>query len=242
MHGVVIWHIGRCGSTVLGTMLDQHPSIQWENEIFNPLLRAKREGRAVPAIDTALAEVAGRRTRPIQIAEVKFLADQHLSVFGCSLEEMIEVFLSRGYSRFVILNRVNYLSRMVSHGFARGIGIGDRKLRQHVRGRQVMMTKQELTDELRRLAPFHHSIELPHDLSTHIPSLARRPVESTRLSNLVKHAFPALVDRCGGSLRGRRVLDVACNCGGFSVQAASMCSGSTWSTTTWNRPRLSSVR
>jgi hypothetical protein len=126
MHGVVGWHIGRCGSTVLGTMLDQHPSIQWENEIFNPLLRAKREGRAVPAIDTALAEVAGRRTRPIQIAEVKFLADQHLSVFGCSLEEMIEVFLSRGCSRFVILNRVNYLSRMVSHGFARAIGIGDR--------------------------------------------------------------------------------------------------------------------
>jgi tRNA (mo5U34)-methyltransferase len=84
------------------------------------------------------------------------------------------------------------------------------------------LTEQEIRDEVNRLAPFHHNVELPYGLSTHIPELSRRPLEVTRLSNLVKHAFPALIEVCGGSLRGKRVLDVACNCGGFSVQAAKL--------------------
>jgi tRNA (mo5U34)-methyltransferase len=82
------------------------------------------------------------------------------------------------------------------------------------------LTEQEIRNELNRLAPFHHKVELPYNLSTHIPELSRRPVEYTRLDNLVKHAFPALIEICGGSLNGKRVLDVACNCGGFSVEAA----------------------
>ena len=82
------------------------------------------------------------------------------------------------------------------------------------------INRQEIADEIVRLAPFHHSVDLPFGLSTHIPERARRPVESTRVSNLVRHAFPALMDACGGSLQDKRVLDVACNCGGFSVEAA----------------------
>lgn len=37
---------------------------------------------------------------------------------------------------------------------------------------------------------------------------------------MLGHAFPALLDLCGGSLGGLRVLEVACNSGGFSVEAA----------------------
>ena len=84
------------------------------------------------------------------------------------------------------------------------------------------LTEQEIRDEVNRLAPFHHNVELPYGLRTHVPGLSRRPLETTRLPNLVKHAFPALIEACGGSLRGKRVLDVACNCGGFSVQAAKL--------------------
>ena len=32
--------------------------------------------------------------------------------------------------------------------------------------------------------------------------------------------WPPLLEACGGSLEGKRVLDVACNCGGFSLEAA----------------------
>ncbi|HEX2444922.1 MAG TPA: methyltransferase domain-containing protein [Vicinamibacterales bacterium] len=87
---------------------------------------------------------------------------------------------------------------------------------------ETSLTEQQLREEVRRLAPFHHKIELPHGVSTHIPELAGRQVESTRIANLVKHAFPSLLEACGGSLKGKRVLDVACNCGGFSVEAAKL--------------------
>jgi 2-polyprenyl-3-methyl-5-hydroxy-6-metoxy-1,4-benzoquinol methylase len=82
------------------------------------------------------------------------------------------------------------------------------------------VNEQEIKNEVRRLAPFLHAIDLPHGLSTYVPELSRRDIERTRLPNLVAHAWPALLERCGGSLEGRRVLDVACNSGGFSVEAA----------------------
>ena len=74
MNGVVIWHIGLCGSTLLGSTLNQNPEIQWENEIFVPLLWRKRAGELIPSMPEALAEVAARRTRPLQVVEVKFLS------------------------------------------------------------------------------------------------------------------------------------------------------------------------
>ena len=71
------------------------------------------------------------------------------------------------------------------------------------------LTKEEMIREIRRLAPFHHEVDLPYDLSTYVPERSRRPIERTRLANLTKHAFPALINACGGSLEGKRVLDVA---------------------------------
>jgi tRNA (mo5U34)-methyltransferase len=84
------------------------------------------------------------------------------------------------------------------------------------------LTEKELKEEIYRLAPFHHNVELPYGLTTYVPELSCRPIEYTRLKNLLRHAFPALLDVCGGSLAGKRVLDVACNCGGFSVEAAKL--------------------
>ena len=84
------------------------------------------------------------------------------------------------------------------------------------------MTEQEIQREVLRLSPFHHKIDLPYNLSTHVPEVSRRKIESTRVANLVMHAFPALVTACGGNLDGMRVLDAACNCGGFTVEATKL--------------------
>jgi tRNA (mo5U34)-methyltransferase len=87
---------------------------------------------------------------------------------------------------------------------------------------QANLTEQEIRNEVNRLAPFHHKVALPYNLSTYVPELSRRPIESTRITNLINHAFPALIEVCGGSLKGKRVLDVACNCGGFTIEAAKL--------------------
>lgn len=81
------------------------------------------------------------------------------------------------------------------------------------------LNEQEIREGLDRLKPFHHRVDLPHGLTTYDEDEARRPIEFTRVSNLVEHAFPPLLEACGGSLEGKRVLDVACNCGGFSIEA-----------------------
>lgn len=82
------------------------------------------------------------------------------------------------------------------------------------------MTKQEIESELKRLAPFHHKLDLPYGLSTFDPKFSLRHREQTRLDALTRHVFPELLKACGGSLKGKRVIDVASNAGGFSVEAA----------------------
>jgi tRNA (mo5U34)-methyltransferase len=72
------------------------------------------------------------------------------------------------------------------------------------------MTEAELRSELERLAPFHHEIDLPFGLRTQ----GDRDLDHIRLRNLRERLWPRL------SLDGQRVLDVACNCGGFSFEAA----------------------
>lgn len=82
------------------------------------------------------------------------------------------------------------------------------------------VSRAKIERRVRELAPFHHDIELPFGLRTHVPEASRQERERTRINTLIDHAWPALLEACGGSLKGLRVLDVACNCGGFSVKAA----------------------
>jgi 2-polyprenyl-3-methyl-5-hydroxy-6-metoxy-1,4-benzoquinol methylase len=84
----------------------------------------------------------------------------------------------------------------------------------------MALTEAEVAGELERLRPFHHSIDLPYGLNTFDAERSRRPVEGIRVDSFVAHAFPSLFARYGGSLAGKRVLDVGCNCGGFSFEAA----------------------
>ncbi|WP_322885519.1 methyltransferase domain-containing protein [Sinorhizobium medicae] len=81
-------------------------------------------------------------------------------------------------------------------------------------------SKSEIQATVRRLAPFHHAIDLPFGLSTFVPELSRQTRERTRLQTFLDHAWGSILTACGGSLKGKRVLDIACNCGGFSVHAA----------------------
>jgi tRNA (mo5U34)-methyltransferase len=84
----------------------------------------------------------------------------------------------------------------------------------------VAQSKAEIEAAVRRLAPFHHAIDLPFGLSTFVPELSRQTRERTRLQTFLDHAWKDILTACGGSLKGKSVLDIACNCGGFSVQAA----------------------
>lgn len=66
--------------------------------------------------------------------------------------------------------------------------------------------------ELADLAPYFHDIDLGGGLTT-APG-------SSRIADLSDLFLPPLLRLCGGSLAGKRVLDLGCNCGGLSFAAA----------------------
>ncbi len=112
--GVVMMHIGRCGSTVLSRMLDQNPAIKFEGEIFLKIFESCNPD--IPTLDSFIDNVKQKNPNSlIQLVNIKFLKNQHPSIYNLSIEDMINVFKRKGFDRFIILERKNYLRRMISH-------------------------------------------------------------------------------------------------------------------------------
>jgi SAM-dependent methyltransferase len=74
------------------------------------------------------------------------------------------------------------------------------------------MKKQEIPKELQRLAPFFHDIDLGNGFNT--------APETYRIRGVIELFFPPLLKLYGGSFNSIRILDVGCNCGGFSFEAS----------------------
>lgn len=74
------------------------------------------------------------------------------------------------------------------------------------------MKKLKIPSELIKLAPFFHDIDLGSGYNT-APDIYR-------VREMENFLFPPLLRIFGGDLKGLRVLDVGCNCGGLSFLAA----------------------
>ena len=114
---VAMFHTGRCGSTVLGQMLDQHSMIKWAGEIFEEYTQDANSG----AMSTALVERTinsnrGKNDSGIFGFETKYLPKQHLSdkCINMELANYIELLRRIHFGKFIILDRKNYLRRFIS--------------------------------------------------------------------------------------------------------------------------------
>jgi SAM-dependent methyltransferase len=65
--------------------------------------------------------------------------------------------------------------------------------------------------KLSELGPFYHDVDLGDGRST--------APDTHLVADLIDQFFPPLLSLCGGSLEGKRVLDLGCNCGGLSFAA-----------------------
>lgn len=74
------------------------------------------------------------------------------------------------------------------------------------------MKKQEIPKELQHLAPFFHDIDLGNGFNT--------APETYRMRRTIQLFFPPFLKLHGGSFNGLRILDVGCNCGGFSFETS----------------------
>lgn len=114
---VAMFHVGRSGSRVLGDLLGQHPHVFWDFEIYERLLRDRDKhgtvqptGSLAQAIDYLRARMprAGRRFYGF---ELKFF---HLKLLNVELSPYVESLRRLRFAHFVILERRNYLRKIVS--------------------------------------------------------------------------------------------------------------------------------
>lgn len=111
---VAMFHHGRCGSSVLGDLLDQHARIRWDGEVFNFkrsfwVERASDADRADPL--GVLRRRLARARKPIYGFECKLY---HARLIGIPLEELVPKLEALGFTRFVVLDRRNTLRKVVS--------------------------------------------------------------------------------------------------------------------------------
>ena len=77
MIGVATWHEGRCGSSVLGALLNQHSQIQAANEIFSRYMPRRWGDQPVPAMPEVLYQTVGQASKPVLQIEIKSLRAQN---------------------------------------------------------------------------------------------------------------------------------------------------------------------
>lgn len=114
---IALFHIGRSGSTVLGDLLDQHPCIFWDQEIYRSLEdKAPRltEGRS-PELSGKALEILRLRMNRVRKEfygfEAKFF---QLKLTETKLPDYIEGLKHLGITHFIVLERKNYLRKLVS--------------------------------------------------------------------------------------------------------------------------------
>lgn len=111
---VCCFHFGRCGSTLLGNMLNAHSQLNWKSEIFHSLHENSRSNTknadGIEILNSILEESATKKHLGI---ETKF---QHLDSNGLDME--LEDFLSLlgqlNFTKFIVLSRRNYLRQAIS--------------------------------------------------------------------------------------------------------------------------------
>jgi len=109
-------HIGRCGSTVLANMLDQHPKIHWKGEFFNEsnLPRYLNQYNTEDPFQALWFKSGAAKRRSFGF-EIKSHPIQHPSNVDETVQSMIEACVYRlGCRHFILLTRAHLLRRFVS--------------------------------------------------------------------------------------------------------------------------------
>jgi hypothetical protein len=119
-------HVGRCGSTVLGDLIGQHPMIHYDGETY-------RHGMGKQLLDSGeIAWTPSTRGLEVQLARAVRSSSAawfgfdflplHLRVAGMSVSQHAGVLRRLGFTHLVILRRKNLLRRVVSMRRARASG------------------------------------------------------------------------------------------------------------------------
>ena len=125
---VAVFHVGRCGSTVLSDLLSQHPGIYWDGESYVRVIQRLQRAAIPPG--TAGFDPPRYIARRLSRSGWRWfgydLKIQHIREFAYPLQTYIENIEALGVEKLVVLRRRNLLRRMVS------ASIGKKRGRYHL--------------------------------------------------------------------------------------------------------------
>lgn len=111
---VVVFHTGRCGSTVLGNILGDHKRIYWGGEIFKSYNQPNNHD--IETISDWIKNDMNRKVSYTYGFEIKYLPWLHLheNCLNLKIPELISLLKELNFSKFIILHRKNYLKHTIS--------------------------------------------------------------------------------------------------------------------------------
>jgi len=112
-------HLGRCGSTVLGDLLNQHHRIYWASELYAPILNQwqtrNAEGKIVGQMPEDAVDLLRKNMRLALHRYFGFeIKPFHFRLIGYSPESFLRHADSLGFTHFIFLNRKNRLRKILS--------------------------------------------------------------------------------------------------------------------------------
>lgn len=119
---VAMIHLGRCGSTVLGNMLADHPNIFWAGEIYEELFQEFKKAGHEPhsfqnlitnPVRTVTESRARLRARMAAIYGFE-IKPFHSELIDVPLDALIQGLEREGFDHFIILDRRNRLKKICS--------------------------------------------------------------------------------------------------------------------------------
>lgn len=185
-YGLAMIHTGRCGSSVVGRMLENNDSIEWDGEFFIHFdegnVNLKRFFKAINPIYMIWIKriksnhnFFGFETRPHEAYD---LSSRKANM---KAEKYIDKLKRMGIKKFIILKRKNYLKQIISGVKARksnNFYIKDRKERDRI-GRKI-----ELNTEKVPMGDKHKNILKRFEEQEEMYCLCNKIIENDKKLNL----------------------------------------------------------
>ena len=111
---IAMLHPGRCGSTVVGSLLNQHPDFHWSGEPFENLMDkgTLSKEQTIKVIKQREQDVISK----IYSFATKYPSGMHLSkeCINMDIPRYIELLCELKYKKFILITRRNHLKRVIS--------------------------------------------------------------------------------------------------------------------------------
>ncbi len=116
---ICMLHSGRCGSTVLASMLNQHSEIHWAGEIFQYKSLGKKNRKNIKkhnGVKTIITHQRDSCTERFFGFETKILPEQHMGAhrINLTLKEYLSLLQELAFSKIIVLKRKNILRQAIS--------------------------------------------------------------------------------------------------------------------------------